>query len=94
MHTCISIYITQILSIRTITIHVIIWVVGKDPNLLILFDMVLLQIYYLYLPKRKNEASHMEILQDSGIIKMYIATYSSVVCLVIELFTKAKNLDF
>ena len=56
--------------------------------------MVLLQIYYLYLPKTKNEASHMKILQDSGIIKMYIATYSSVVCLVIELFTKAKNLDF
>ena len=56
--------------------------------------MVLLQIYNLYLPKTKNEASHMKILQDSGIIKMYIATYSSVVCLVIELFTKAKNLDF
>ena len=35
----------------------------------------------------------MDILQDSVNIQMYIATYSSMVCVVIELPTKVKNYD-
>ena len=36
----------------------------------------------------------MDILQESDNIQMYIATYISMVCVVIELYTKAKNYDF
>ena len=35
----------------------------------------------------------MDILQDSVNIQMYIATYSSMVCVIIELPTKVKNHD-